>query len=301
MSTRRLPPWMRTTAPAASAESYLRSVTYAKGLATVCREAHCPNQGECAAKKTATFLILGQICTRDCRFCGVRHGTPLPVNLQEPSLVAAAVRSMGLRYVVVTSVTRDDLPDGGASLFAQTVRAIHGLPGNVGVEVLVPDFRGSEDAWDTVMDSRPETIAHNLETVPRLYSTIRQGASYERSLALLHRVLLRGGGIVTKSGIMVGAGETRDEVLRVISDLVKVGCKVLTIGQYLRPSHLHHPVQRFVTPEEFTELEQRGRAEGLQRVLAGPLVRSSYRAAEIMEQFRASAGPACHERKPPIF
>ncbi len=273
-------------------------MTYTKGLATVCREAHCPNQGECAASRTATFLILGHICTRNCSFCAVKHGTPLPVNPDEPALVAAAVRSMKLRYGVVTSVTRDDLPDGGASLFAQTVRAIHGLPGNVGVEALIPDLKGCPDALQTVIDSRPETIAHNLETVPRLYPTIRQGASYDRSLTLLRRVSHRGGGIVPKSGIMVGAGETRDEILRVMSDLVESGCSVLTIGQYLQPSALHHPVQKFVTPEEFAELEERARAEGLPAVVAGPLVRSSYRAGEIMEQFRASTAPGCHDPNP---
>jgi lipoyl synthase len=299
MRTPRLPPWIRTAAPTASAEAYIRSMTYTRGLATVCREAHCPNQGECAAKKTATFLILGHICTRNCRFCAVQHGTPLPVNPNEPALVAAAVKRMGLKYAVVTSVTRDDLPDGGALCFAQTVRAIHGLPGNVGVETLIPDLKGCQNALETVIDSSPETIAHNVETVPRLYPTMRQGASYERSLALLGRVARRGAGIVPKSGIMVGAGETRDEIMRVISDLVEAGCLVLTIGQYLQPTQLHHPVRRYVTPEEFIDLEERARALGVPRVVAGPLVRSSYRAAEIMEQFRGSATPVRHERKPP--
>jgi lipoyl synthase len=297
MKTRRLPPWIRTSAPTASAESYLRSMTYTKGLATVCREARCPNQGECAGRGTATFLILGDICTRNCGFCAVRHGTPIPVNPREPELVAEAVRSMGLQYVVITSVTRDDLPDGGASFFARTVRAIRGLPGRVGVEALIPDLKGCSDALEIVIDSRPDTIAHNLETVPRLYPVVRQGASYQRSLTLLRRVSARGSGIVPKSGIMVGAGETQDEIVRVIGDLVEAGCLALTIGQYLQPTDLHRPVHRYVRPEEFADLEKRALSEGLSRVVAGPLVRSSYRADEIMERFRGSATPVGHERK----
>lgn len=288
MNERKFPPWLCVPVPTASALGYIREMTYAKGLATVCREAHCPNQGECAERRTATFLILGHVCTRDCAFCAVRHGTPLPVNPLEPELVAEAVRRMELRYAVVTSVTRDDLPDGGASAFEQTIRSIRGLPGSVGVEVLIPDFQGSKDALDTVIRSGPQTIAHNLETVPRLYPVLRHAASYERSLELLKRVARNTSGIVSKSGIMVGAGETHDEILRVIRDLAKAECKVLTIGQYLQPSPRHHPVQRFVRPEEFAELESQARAEGLQRVVAGPLVRSSYRAAEILDQSKGS-------------
>jgi lipoyl synthase len=295
VKTSRLPPWIRTTPPTASDAAYIRAKTYARGLATVCREARCPNQGECAARRTATFLILGDTCTRNCGFCAVQHGKPLPVNPREPEEVADAVRSMELRYAVITSVTRDDLPDGGASTFARTVRAIHDVPGHVGVEALIPDFKGSGEALDAVMVSRPETIAHNLETVPRLYPTVRQGASYERSLTLLERVAASNAGIVPKSGIMLGAGETQEEILRVIGDLVQVGCVVLTIGQYLQPTDLHHPVQRFVRPEEFARLEEHALAEGLLRVVAGPLVRSSYKAAEIMEQFRGSARPVGRE------
>lgn len=277
----------------------MRGLTYATGLATVCREAQCPNQGDCAAQGTATFLILGQLCTRDCAFCAVQHGKPLPVNPREPELVADAVRHMGLRYAVITSVTRDDLPDGGASVFARTVREIHRLPGSVGVEVLIPDFQGRRDSLDMVIEARPETIAHNMETVPRLYPVLRTSASYTRSLEVLRRVSETGAGIVSKSGIMVGAGETLDEIKRVMNDLVEVGCMVLTIGQYLRPSPRHHAVHRFVRPEEFQELESLGLAQGLQRVVAGPLVRSSYRAAEIIDQFRGSGTPVGTEDRPP--
>jgi lipoyl synthase len=212
----------------------------------------------------------------------------MALNPHEPELVADAVARMGLRYAVITSVTRDDLADGGASVFAGTVRAIQDLTGRVEAEVLIPDFQGNEAALENVIQSAPATIAHNLETVPRLYPTLRSAASYHRSLALLHAVAKKSAGIVSKSGIMVGAGETRDEILRVMGDLVKAGCMVLTIGQYLQPSDRHHPVQRFVRPEEFAELEEHALSEGFQRVVAGPLVRSSYRAAEVMEQVRVS-------------
>lgn len=299
MTTRTLPPWLRTQVPMASEAAFLSSITYSRGLATVCREARCPNQGECAAQRTATFLILGQVCTRNCGFCAVHHGKPLPVNPREPELVAEAVKNMQLKYAVITSVTRDDLRDGGASVFAATARAIHGLPEGVGVETLIPDFRGSREALEIVLAAAPETIAHNLETVPRLYASLRQGASYKRSLKLLNRVAQSSVDTVTKSGIMLGAGETRDEILQVIDDLVEAGCMVLTIGQYLQPTDRNHPVQRFVRPEEFAELKHQALAAGLPSVVAGPLVRSSYRAAEIMEQFRGSATSSGRECKPP--
>ncbi len=263
--------------------------TYAQGLATVCKEARCPNQGECFGQGTATFLILGDRCTRDCRFCAVRHGKPSPVRPEEPELVASVVASMGLRHAVVTSVTRDDLGDGGAGAFAATIRAIRKASAQTTVEVLIPDFQGDWPSLNQVLDARPDVINHNIETVPRLYPIVRSGASYERSVELLERVHADGNGIVTKSGLMVGVGETRAEVTAVIRDLVRVHVALLTIGQYLRPTPRHHPVDRYLPPQEFDELRSMALAEGIGQVAAGPLVRSSYGAGRM---FRQSASPA---------
>ncbi|MDQ7784081.1 MAG: lipoyl synthase [Desulfomonilaceae bacterium] len=274
----RLPHWIRTRLPAASTAASIRRRTYAQGLATVCREARCPNQAECSSRGTATFLILGDRCTRDCRFCAVRHGTPLPVNPEEPFLVAAATADMGLRHAVVTSVTRDDLPDGGAELFVAVIRAIRSCSPGTTIEVLIPDFQGDWQSLKKVIDARPDVINHNVETVPRLYPVVRWGASYERSLELLDRVYAHDRGIVTKSGLMAGMGETRAEITHVIRDMVGSHVTVLTIGQYLRPSVLHHPVDRYLPPHEFDELKDLALAEGIKRVAAGPLVRSSYKA-----------------------
>lgn len=287
---RRLPPWIRTRLPAASAMAELRKSTYSKGLATVCREARCPNQGECCQKGTATFLILGDRCTRNCRFCAVEHGPPLPVNPEEPELVAVSVASMGLKHAVITSVTRDDLVDGGASAFAATIRAIRRLSKGTTIEVLIPDFQGSCESLQTVIDADPQVINHNVETVPRLYPILRKGASYPRSVELLKRVAQSGTGVITKSGIMVGVGESREEIMGLVDDLVHVGVMVLTIGQYLRPSSQHHPVYRFVPPEEFDELSALALASGIRRVESGPLVRSSYRAGAVFEDLHRSPG-----------
>jgi lipoic acid synthetase len=282
----RLPPWIRTTLPEASAASKIHTRTYAKGLATVCKEARCPNRARCSEKGTATFLILGDTCTRNCAFCAVSHGVPLPVSADEPTRVAGAVLSLGLRHAVITSVTRDDLPDGGASVFADTVRAIRSAPCGATIEILIPDFQGSEAALQAVIDSGPDVINHNLETVPRLYPAVRQKASYERSLRLLERVRERAPQTITKSGMMVGLGENQEELMGVFHDLAQSGCSVLTIGQYLRPTPRHHPVQRFLHPAEFEALRDLASGAGIRKVVSGPLVRSSFNASEILDELR---------------
>lgn len=289
MNLRRFPPWIRNRLPAASAAAHLRAHISDVGLTTVCSEARCPNQAECSERQTATFLILGDRCTRDCAFCAVKHGTPGPVAPDEAQRVADAVKALGLRHAVVTSVTRDDLPDGGASVFAEVIRSIRLVVPAATVEVLVPDFGGSADALDLVIRARPDVINHNVETVPRLYPALRHGASYTRSLGLIRRVTEAAPEIVTKSGIMVGAGETWDEVEGVAHDLVTAGCRVLTIGQYLQPTPHHHPVHRFVSPDEFQSLRERALAAGVLTVVAGPLVRSSYNAAQALSACRSGA------------
>ena len=289
MPTRRLPHWIHTTLPTAGAVAEMRGKAYGTGLHTVCREARCPNQGECSAGGAATFLILGDKCTRNCSFCAVAHGKPAALNEGEADLVAASVAALHLRHVVITSVTRDDLPDGGASAFSQTVRAIRKFSNRTTIEVLIPDFQGSAEALRTVIASRPDVIGHNLETVPRLYPELRQGSSYPGSLELLRRVGEWGGGIVTKSSIMVGVGETRKEIMHVVRNLVDVQCAVLTIGQYLQPTHRHHAVHRFVPPQEFEDLNEMAVAAGMKEVMAGPLVRSSFRAGQIVEKLRLSS------------
>jgi lipoic acid synthetase len=250
------------------------------GLHTVCQEARCPNIAECWGHKTATFMLLGDTCTRNCGFCAVTHGRPLAIDPAEPVRVAAAVARLGLEHIVVTSVNRDDLPDGGAAHFAATARAIkHLLPGSR-VEVLVPDFQGDLEAVGTVVHSPIDVFNHNLETVPRLYRRVRAGAHYERSLAVLaaaRRVAARPE-MLTKAGLMLGLGETEDELIRVLKDLRAVGCDVLTLGQYLRPSAAHLPVERYVPPEEFAALGSHARELGFGHVESGPLVRSSYHA-----------------------
>jgi lipoic acid synthetase len=250
-------------------------------LHTVCQSAHCPNECECFSRGTATFMILGNTCTRDCRFCAVRGGEPDPVDPDEPAHVAEAVRRLGLRYVVVTSVTRDDLPDGGAGHFTATVRAIRETT-DAQTEVLTPDFRGDAELVDVVLDAEPTVYNHNVETVPRLYDTVRPLADYHRSLSLLNQVA-RSGRSVPKSGIMVGLGETDDEILATMTDLVDAGCRMLTIGQYLAPSREHLPVARFVEPERFDALRDEGFRRGLDWVVSGPFVRSSYCAEAAFE------------------
>ncbi|KPK21787.1 MAG: lipoyl synthase [Dehalococcoidia bacterium SG8_51_3] len=256
-------------------------------LHTICQSALCPNIGKCFTAGTATFLILGDICTRCCTFCAVKKGLPEPVDEAEPKHLLEAVQKLGLSYVVITSVTRDDLPDGGASQFARTVALLRENAADIIVEVLVPDFRGSEEAIRTVVESGPQVINHNVETVPRLYPGVRRGADYARSLELLYTVKNLNIKITTKSGLMLGLGESTEEVVEVMHDLREANCNLLTIGQYLQPSAQHHPVSRFVTPEEFAKYEAIGREMGFAEVASSPLVRSSYRAAELFDKAQA--------------
>ncbi|MBI2876100.1 MAG: lipoyl synthase [Candidatus Tectomicrobia bacterium] len=275
----RKPPWLRVRAPGGANYIRLKGLLRDLHLHTVCEEARCPNIGECFEERTATFLILGGICTRACGFCAVTSGEPEGIDLQEPERVAQAVSRLGLRHAVVTSVTRDDLEDGGARLFAQTIQRIRAVHPGCRVEVLIPDFQGSEEALGQVLEARPEILNHNLETVPRLYPRVRPQAQYDRSRQLLDRAKRHETGSITKSGLMLGLGETWEEVLAVMADLREVGCQILTLGQYLRPSPAHLPIARYYRPEEFAELSRQGEALGFDRVEASPLVRSSYHAA----------------------
>jgi lipoyl synthase len=291
MEVQRLPKWAKRKTPAPSVLSHIHDLINSSSLSTVCKEARCPNRGECFARGTATFLILGDRCTRNCSFCAVRHGTPLPPQPGEPEEVADAVAALGLKHAVITSVTRDDLPDGGAAAFAATVNAIRRKAPGSSVEVLIPDFQGSKEALTEVIRAEPDVINHNIETVPRLYPVLRRGASYRRSLKILELVRDLAPQVITKSGIMLGVGETGDEVLEVMHDLVSRGCLVLTLGQYLQPGKKHHPVARFVPPLEFEELRELALAAGMATVASGPLVRSSYKAGEILQEIRASRLP----------
>jgi lipoyl synthase len=286
MENHRLPPWLRTQLPVASHIAEISRKTYRQGLHTVCREARCPNQAECSARGEATFLILGNICTRDCSFCAVRHGSPAAVAPDEAHRVAASANALKLKHAVVTSVTRDDLPDGGASVFAETIRAIRNLSPGTTVEVLIPDFQGDWQALEVVVAAEPDVLNHNLETVPRMYPSVRQRASYHRSVELLRRTRDLNGRIITKSGIMLGLGETPGEVAQVVRDLVAAGCWTLTVGQYLRPTPRHHAVHRFVPPEEFEDVKRMALSLGMIEVAAGPLVRSSYKAGEIFKRMQ---------------
>lgn len=249
-------------------------------LHTVCQEANCPNRIECWSRRTATFMILGDVCTRQCRFCNVATGKPGAVDFGEPERVADAVQKMGIQYAVITSVTRDDLPDGGASLFADTVRALRDRIDNIGIEVLIPDFGGSGESLLEVIASKPDVINHNIETVRRLTPAVRSGADYDKSLQLLRRVSESDTGIKSKSGIMLGLGEEIGEIEQAFADLAGVSCQLLTIGQYLAPSDRHHPIVMFYSPEEFSQLREIALSYGFESVVAGPLVRSSYRARE---------------------
>jgi len=274
----RKPAWLKVPFPGGSQYLRVKGLLRSSGLHTVCEEARCPNVGECFQNGTATFLILGDVCTRACAFCAVTSGRPAGLDAAEPLEVARAVSRLGLRHAVVTSVTRDDLPDGGASVFAATIRAIRRLSPGTSVEVLVPDFQGSPQALAVVMAARPDVLNHNLETVPRLYRRVRPKAVYGRSLELLARAKETDGEVIIKSGLMVGLGEERDELLAVMADLKGVGCRVLTIGQYLQPTPRHLPVARYYHPDEFAELADEGRRLGFRHVESGPLVRSSYHA-----------------------
>ena len=282
--TGRLPPWFKQKLADPAVMSSMHGLLDELSLHTVCQSALCPNIGKCFTAGTATFLILGDMCTRRCTFCAVKKGHPGLVDEEEPEHLFEAVKKMGLSYVVITSVTRDDLPDGGASQFARTVTLLRENAAGITVEVLVPDFRGSEEAIRLVVESSPQVINHNVETVPRLYPEVRPGADYARSLELLYTVKKQNPALVTKSGLMLGLGESREEVIEVMGDLREANCDLLTIGQYLQPSPQHRPVVRFVPPEEFTEYEAIGQALGFIEVASSPLVRRSYRAAELYDR-----------------
>jgi lipoic acid synthetase len=275
------PAWLRVSFFGGENYQDLKRILRTLDLNTVCESAHCPNMGECWEHRTATFMILGNICTRACGFCAVPSGKPIgPPDADEPERVARAVERMGLRYAVVTSVNRDDQPDGGAAIFAGTIRAIRERVAGCKVEVLIPDFRGVWPALETVLDARPDVLNHNTETVPRLYSQVRRGALYERSLELLLRVKQISPNTPTKTGMMLGLGERREEVLAAIEDLARQGTDILTLGQYLQPTPEHLPVLRFVHPDEFAEYKEFGERIGFRHVESGPLVRSSYHAFE---------------------
>ncbi|MPZ97054.1 MAG: lipoyl synthase [Propionibacteriales bacterium] len=276
------PPWIKTRATMGPQYRELQELVKGEGLHTVCQEAGCPNIFECWEDREATFLIGGDQCTRRCDFCQIDTGKPAAFDADEPRRVAESVRTMQLRYATVTGVARDDLPDGGAWLYAETVRQIHGLVPGAGVELLIPDFDAVPDQLAEVFGSRPEVLAHNIETVPRIFKRIRPGFRYDRSLSVI--TAARDDGLVTKSNLILGMGETRDEVSQALADLVDAGCELLTITQYLRPSLRHHPIERWVKPEEFVELQQEALDLGFAGVMSGPLVRSSYRAGRLYQQ-----------------
>ncbi len=285
----RKPDWLRVRAPGSEGYAATRSVVKAHGLVTVCEEAACPNIGECWSQSHATMMIMGEICTRACAFCNVTTGKPNPLDPTEPARVGDAVAKMGLKHVVITSVDRDDLADGGAAHFAQVVRAIRAAAPTATVEILTPDFlRKPVSAIETVIESRPDVFNHNLETVPRLYLSIRPGARYYSSLRLLERVKERDPVQFTKSGLMVGLGETKEEVMQVMDDMRSAGVDFLTIGQYLQPTRKHAAVDRFVTPDEFAAYEQIARSKGFLMVSASPLTRSSHHAGEDFARLKAA-------------
>jgi lipoic acid synthetase len=276
----RKPAWLKVNAPGGPTYLALQRMMRDLRLHTVCEEAHCPNIGECWEHKAATFMILGDVCTRNCAYCAVAHGTPAALDLEEPSRLADAVAQMGLRHVVITSVDRDDLPNGGAEMFAACIREIRRRVPDTSVEVLIPDFKGSDVALRLVVDAQPDILNHNLETIERLYRIARPGGRYSRALALLRHAKELNPEALTKSGIMCGLGEEWDELLMAMGDVRAQDVDILTLGQYLRPSTDHLPVARWYTPAEFDELRQRGLEMGFRHVEAGPLVRSSYHAWE---------------------
>jgi lipoyl synthase len=284
----RKPEWIKTRAKIGPEYTELKDLVRREGLHTVCQEAGCPNIYECWEDREATFLIGGDQCTRRCDFCQIDTGRPQPLDRDEPRRVAESVRAMGLRYATVTGVARDDLADGGAWLYAETVRQIHAANPGTGVELLAPDFNAVPELLAEVFGSRPEVFAHNIETVPRIFKRIRPGFRYERSLDVLRAA--RADGLVTKSNLILGMGEERPEISRALRDLRDAGCELVTITQYLRPSPRHHPVERWVKPEEFVELREEAEQLGFAGVMSGPLVRSSYRAGRLYEQAVAARG-----------
>ncbi len=278
----RKPEWIKTRAHMGPEYTQLRSLVSREGLHTVCQEAACPNIFECWEDREATFLIGGERCTRRCDFCNIDTGKPEPVDVDEPRRVAESVKSMGLKYATITGVTRDDLEDEGVWLYSETIRKVHELNPGTGVEMLAPDFSGKADLLNVVFESRPEVFAHNLETVPRIFKEIRPAFRYDRSLDVISQA--RDFGLITKSNLILGMGEEREEVSQALQDLHDAGCDLITITQYLRPTSMHHPVVRWVKPHEFVELAAEAEAIGFSGVMSGPLVRSSYRAGRLYKQ-----------------
>ena len=291
------PAWLKKRMAGGPNILRIKGLIQQDALHTVCQEAHCPNQGECFSQGTATFLLMGNRCTRNCTFCAVPVGPPRPLEASEPERVAAAIQKMGIQYTVLTSVTRDDLPDGGAEHFRRTVLAIKEQAPGTRVECLIPDFQGREESLQGVAGSRPAVINHNVETVPRLYARVRPGADYQRSLSLFNYLKNRAPEVLTKSGLMVGLGEKEAEVLAVLQELRNQGCNLLTIGQYLQPTPAHLPVRRYVPPAEFAAWEERARQMGFEGVASGPLVRSSYQAASLYWQALSVRDGALGEKR----
>jgi lipoic acid synthetase len=288
----RKPEWIKTRANMGPEYTRLRSLVKSEGLHTVCQEAACPNIFECWEDKEATFLIGGERCTRRCDFCNIDTGKPDPLDRDEPRRVAESVQSMGLKYATITGVTRDDLEDEGAWLYAETIRKVHELNPGTGVEMLAPDFSGNPTLLNEVFETRPEVFAHNLETVPRIFKQIRPAFTYERSLNVISQA--RAFGLITKSNLILGLGETREEISQALVDLHAAGCDLITITQYLRPTNKHHPVERWVKPDEFVELAKEAEDIGFSGVMSGPLVRSSYRAGRLYKQAQEKRASISH-------
>jgi len=282
----RKPEWIKTRANMGPEYTRLRSLVKSEGLHTVCQEAACPNIFECWEDKEATFLIGGEKCTRRCDFCNIDTGKPDPIDREEPRKVAESVKAMGLKYATITGVTRDDLEDEGAWLYAETIRQVHELNPGCGVEMLAPDFHANSDLLNQIFETKPEVFAHNLETVPRIFKSIRPAFTYEKSLRVI--TMARDFGLITKSNLILGLGETREEIKQALIDLRGAGCDLITITQYLRPTNRHHPVERWVKPEEFVELAAEAKEVGFLGVMSGPLVRSSYRAGRLYKEAMAA-------------
>lgn len=278
--TQRRPEWLKVRVPGGDSYDFLKGLMRSKSLHTVCEEAHCPNIGECWGAGTATFLIMGDICTRSCGFCDIKTGRPNPLDWAEPIRVAEAVRAMNLKHVVITSVNRDERKDGGAPIFAGCIERIREVQPGCSIEVLIPDFKGNKEALKIVMDARPEILNHNVETVPRLFKKVQPQDNYEWAMTTLRNAKAMDDEVLTKSGIMLGLGEEWDEILTVMQDLADCGVDILTLGQYLQPSKKHLPIEQYYRPEAFVELKRIGEAMGFKWVESGPLVRSSYRAEE---------------------
>jgi len=286
----RKPEWIKTRANMGPEYTRLRSLVKSEGLHTVCQEAACPNIFECWEDKEATFLIGGEKCTRRCDFCNIDTGKPDPIDREEPRKVAESVKAMGLKYATITGVTRDDLEDEGVWLYAETIRKVHELNPGCGVEMLAPDFHANEELLNQIFETRPEVFAHNLETVPRIFKRIRPAFTYEKSLRVI--TMARDFGLITKSNLILGLGETREEISKALVDLRSAGCDLITITQYLRPTNRHHPVERWVKPEEFVELATEAKEVGFLGVMSGPLVRSSYRAGRLYKEAMAARAGA---------